>query len=116
MVSVASDGATDRIKARILFKVLRAGSGRRARYSSISFGAALRFAVEPRALAFAFFIRGILQKRSFPVHASDLSVRVSPLRFVHPGPEVHGAQLFTARVLSAQRVRPTAFRRVCRLP
>src|SRR6266700_6202152 len=75
MVSVASDGATDRIKARILFKVLRAGSGRRARYSSISFGAALRFAVEPRALAFAFFIRGILQKRSFPVHASDLSVR-----------------------------------------
>src|SRR6266705_3619441 len=75
MVSVASDGATDRIKARILFKVLRAGSGTRARYSSMSFGAALRFAVEPRALAFAFFIRGILQKRSFPVHASDSSVR-----------------------------------------
>src|SRR6266568_1089544 len=75
MVSVASGGATDRIKARILFKVLRAGSGTRARYSSMSFGAALRFAVEPRALAFAFFIRGILQKRSFPVHASDSSVR-----------------------------------------
>src|SRR6266571_2350578 len=73
MVSVASGGATDRIKARILFKVLRAGSGTRATYSSTSFGATLRFAAEPRA--FAFFIRGILQKRSFPVHASDLSVR-----------------------------------------
>src|SRR6266566_8845321 len=75
MVSVASGGAKDRITARILFKVLRAGSGTRATYSSTSFGAALRFAAEPRARAFAFFIRGILQKRSFQVHASDSSVR-----------------------------------------
>src|SRR6266581_9333155 len=75
MVSVASGGAKDRITARILFKVLRAGSGTRATYSSTSFGAALRFAAEPRALGFAFFIRGILQKRSFQVHASDSSVR-----------------------------------------
>src|SRR5260370_6083970 len=59
MVSVAAGGGTERIKARILFKVVGAGSGTRARYSSMSFGAALRFAAEPRARAFAFFILGI---------------------------------------------------------
>src|SRR5260370_42447403 len=75
MVSVASGGATDRITARIFFKALRAGSRTGATYSSTSFGATLRFAVEPLAPPFAFFIRGILQKRSFQVHASDLSVR-----------------------------------------
>jgi len=35
MISVASRGAADRIAARTLFKVLRAGSGTPARYSSM---------------------------------------------------------------------------------
>src|SRR5215469_1287004 len=38
MTSVASGGTTERIVARILFKVLRAGSGTPARYSSMLFG------------------------------------------------------------------------------
>jgi hypothetical protein len=42
----------DRITARTLFKVLRAGSGTPARYSSTVFGTP----------AFAFFMRAILQK------------------------------------------------------
>src|SRR4029077_13564126 len=47
MGSVASRGTTDRITARILFKVPRAGSGTRARYSSMFFGADLRPILEP---------------------------------------------------------------------
>src|SRR4029077_9923081 len=39
MVSVASRGTAERIAARTLFKVLRAGSGTPARYSSTLFGA-----------------------------------------------------------------------------
>src|SRR5437899_3282898 len=38
MASVASDGTTDRIAARTLFKLPRAGSGTRARYSSTLLG------------------------------------------------------------------------------
>src|SRR5713226_975455 len=55
--SVASGGTADRIAARTLFKVLRAGSGTPARYSSVFFGAALRFAPEPRPRACTFFMR-----------------------------------------------------------
>src|SRR5580700_2089394 len=50
MASVASGGTADRIAARILFRVLRAGSGTPARYSSISFTGWLR------SPEFAFFI------------------------------------------------------------
>src|ERR1022692_471883 len=57
MASVASGGTADRIAARILFNVLRAGSGTAARYSSTFFGATLPFAAEPRSPEFAFFIR-----------------------------------------------------------
>src|SRR5436309_2368171 len=57
MASVASGGTADRITARILFKVLRRGSGTRARYSSTSFGGTLPFAAEPRLREFACFIR-----------------------------------------------------------
>src|SRR5439155_15086353 len=56
MVSVASDGTADRIVARILFRVVRAGSGTSARYSSMFVGTAL-------LLAGAFFIGVILQRR-----------------------------------------------------
>src|SRR2546425_6165322 len=45
MVSVASGGTADRITARTLFKVLRAGSETPARYSSMFLG-----------IEFAFFI------------------------------------------------------------
>src|SRR5271157_4439279 len=60
MTSVASGGAADRIAARILFKVVRAGSRTPARYSSTFFGATLPFAAESRLPEFAFFIRVIL--------------------------------------------------------
>ena len=57
MVSVASGGTAERIAVRILVKVLQAGSGTSARYSSTFFGATLALMVEPRALEFVFFIR-----------------------------------------------------------
>src|ERR1700758_539876 len=68
MVSVASGGTADRIAARTLFKVLRAGSATRARYSSTLvealfgefFGAPFPFA-EARLPDFAFFMRHLLQ-------------------------------------------------------
>src|SRR5437660_8845435 len=59
MASVTPAGAADRIAARTLFKVLRAGSGTRARYSSTFFGATLPFAARPRSLEFAFLICAI---------------------------------------------------------
>src|SRR5271166_1829632 len=43
MTSVASGGATERITARTFSRVLRAGSGTDARYSSTFFGAAVVF-------------------------------------------------------------------------
>src|SRR6266852_4690208 len=79
MVSVASGGTADRIAARTLFKVLRAGSATQARYSSMLFGApfgglfgaTLPVAAEPRLPDFAFFMRALLQpgspQRSLPV-------------------------------------------------
>src|SRR5579864_1456613 len=57
MVSVASSGAAERIAARIVFRVLRAGSGTRARYSSTFSGPPLTFAGELRLLDFTFFMR-----------------------------------------------------------
>src|SRR5713226_1948186 len=71
MVSVASRGAADRIAARTLFKVLRAGSGTPARYSSMLFGAPLPFAPEPRLPDFPFFMRAILGEPPLQVHAPD---------------------------------------------
>src|SRR5271170_3070747 len=53
MTSVVSGGTTDRIVARTRFRVLRAGSGTPARYSSTLCGA-LPF--EPGSLEVAFFI------------------------------------------------------------
>src|SRR5229473_1230466 len=71
MTSVASGGAADRIAARTLFKVLRAGSGTPARYSSMLFGAPLPFAAEPRLPDFPFFMRAILGEPPLQVHAPD---------------------------------------------
>src|SRR2546428_1970883 len=71
MVSAASGGPADRITPRILFKVLRAGSGTRARYSSIFFGAPLPFAAELRLPDFTFFMLAILREPPLQVHAPD---------------------------------------------
>src|SRR3989442_11874515 len=71
MVSVASGGTADRIAMRILFKVLRAGSGTPARYSSTFFGAPLPFAAELRLPDFTFFMRAMLQGLALQVHAPD---------------------------------------------
>ncbi len=56
MVSAAPGGTADRIAARILFKVPRAGSGTPARYSSTFFGARFPFAAELRLPDFTFFM------------------------------------------------------------
>src|SRR6266403_3144382 len=70
MVSVASAGIADRMAARTLIKVLRAGSGTPARYSSTSFGAPLPFAAELRLPDFTFFMRAMLQEAPIQVYAS----------------------------------------------
>src|ERR1700680_2288439 len=70
MASVASGGAAERIAARILFKVLRAGSGTPARYSSTFFGAPLPFAADLRLPDFTFFMRAMLQEAPIQVYAS----------------------------------------------
>src|SRR5260370_41287154 len=71
MVSVVSGGTAERIAARILFKVLRVGSGTPARYSSTFFGAPLPFATELRLPDFTFFMRAMLQELPLQVHAPD---------------------------------------------
>src|ERR1700693_2165824 len=71
MVSVASDGSADRIAARILIKVLRAGSGTPARYSSTLLGALSPFAAEPRLADFDFFMRAMLREALIQVHSPD---------------------------------------------
>src|SRR5437016_14565248 len=68
MVSVASGGAADRIAMRILLKVLRAGSGIPARYSSTFFGAPLAFAAELGPRDFTFLMPEMLQKLPLQVH------------------------------------------------
>src|SRR5712692_5757651 len=73
MASVASGGTADRIAARTLFRVLRAGSGTPARYSSTLLGATLPFAAEPRAPGLAFFIATILRGRSLQFYLSAIS-------------------------------------------
>src|SRR5437867_3594336 len=68
MVSLASGGKADRIAARTLVKVRRAGSGILARYSSTLFGARLPFAAELRLPDFAFLMRAMLQKAPIQVY------------------------------------------------
>src|ERR1700720_3764194 len=71
MASAASGGTADRIAARILFNVLRAGSGTPAKYSSMFFGAPLPFAAELQLPDFAFFMRAMLQGLPLQVYAPD---------------------------------------------
>ena len=60
MVSVALDGAAERIAARTLFNVVRAGCGTPARYSSTvaGFFGVPRFAAEACLPDFDFFMSG----------------------------------------------------------
>src|SRR5437879_4024226 len=71
MPSVASGGTADRIAARILFKVPRAGSGTPAKYSSTFFGGRFPFAAELRLPVFTFFMRAMLQALPIQVYASS---------------------------------------------
>src|SRR5579864_509564 len=57
MASVASGGTVERMSARIFIKVLRAGWGTAATYSSTFFGGPLPFAAELRLPDFTFFMR-----------------------------------------------------------
>src|SRR5215469_8260105 len=68
MVSVASGGRADRIAARILFKVPRAGSGTPARYSSILFGGSPALAADLRVVDLACFMRTMLQPLPLQIH------------------------------------------------
>src|SRR5258708_745731 len=91
MVSVASVGTADRIAARILFKVLRAGSATLARYASTLFGAPLLFAAELRLPDFTFFMRAILGEPAIQVHAlpdNGAAVRIFWLTITGPPPLV----------------------------
>src|SRR5215469_3710480 len=78
MVSVASGGRADRIAARILFKVPRAGSGTPARYSSILFGASPAFAADLRVVDLACFMRTTLQALQLQIH--DVGARKGSAR------------------------------------
>src|SRR5213594_2677815 len=90
MVSVVPVGTVDRIVARILFSMRRAGSGTRATYSSTVVGALLRFDAG-RVADFAFFIRRCYfipgarferQRRSMPT--SRVSFMTRPVVRVTP--------------------------------
>src|SRR5271163_3953315 len=80
MISVASAGTADRTAARSLLKVLRAGSGTRARDSSTSFGGTLFFAAELRLPDVAFFMAAMLQLAPLQVHFPDDRAAVRPER------------------------------------
>src|SRR5579872_757692 len=83
MTSFVSGGTTDRITARTLFNVLRAGSGITARYSStvlardivlearLVFKTCLLFAAELLLPDFAFFMRVMLQEAMDQVHGCE---------------------------------------------
>src|ERR1700674_5867326 len=64
MPSVASGGTAERMVARIVFKVLRAGSETAARYLSTSFEPSSLFADGPRFVEAAFVV-GITVALSF---------------------------------------------------
>ena len=64
-------GANALLAARISFKVLRAGSGTPARYSSKFFGAPSPFAAAVRLPDFTFFMWAMLQKLPLQVHSPD---------------------------------------------
>src|SRR5271169_4854345 len=80
MISVASGGTADRMAARSLLKVLRAGFGTRARYSSTFFGAPLFFGAELRLPDVAFFMEAMLQRPTLQVHFPHDRAAVRPER------------------------------------
>jgi hypothetical protein len=84
MASLASGGNAERIAARILCRVLRAGSETAARYSSTLRGAALPSLTD---LLFAFALR----------------MTFSPLasRCFNSGPQIEGSDACTPRDFSA---------------
>src|SRR6266849_6606450 len=94
MVSVASGGTADRIAARILFKVLRAGSGTPARYSSTFFGAPSPFGAELRLPDFTFFMRAMLRELPLQVHAPDHVSRSTPLTALNATAHTRGQHRF----------------------
>src|SRR5579863_1049317 len=79
MVSVESAGTTERIVARSLFRVRRAGSGTLARYSSTVFGAPAPWAGVPFP-DFVFFMPGndtrasTSYPSSFPISDSQFQI------------------------------------------
>src|SRR5271166_3409767 len=80
MTSVASGGATERITARTFSRVLRAGSGTPARYSSTFFGAAVLFVPEPGSREILFFMRRKTRPQPSPQYEAQSYVRSDLLR------------------------------------
>src|SRR5580700_8206687 len=91
MVSIASDGTADRIATRILFRVLRAGCGTPARYSSTFFGTPLPFAAELRLPDSSLFMPTMLQERplkdQLPDHQAPQKGQSAQ---IHPRPQGQG--------------------------
>ena len=83
MVSVPSGGTADRIAARILFTVLRAGSGTPARYSSMLLGASPAFAADLQLAGLARFMWTTRQALPLQIHnvrgPSPTSARISSI-------------------------------------
>ena len=85
MVSMACGGTADRIAARIFCKVLRAGSGTPAKYSSTFFGRLWPRAVDLGLPDVILFIPARLGERSYTFESSGRCLAVSGSVFGNPG-------------------------------
>src|SRR5215472_9827990 len=65
---MVSLGTAERIAARTFSRVVRAGRGTAARYSSTVLGARRGFVAEPRSRGLVFFTRAMLQELPLQVH------------------------------------------------
>src|SRR5215469_2510430 len=68
---MASLGTAERIAARTFSRVVRAGPGTGARYSSTVLGARRGFVAEPRSRGLVFFTRAMLQELPLQVHVPE---------------------------------------------
>src|ERR1035437_2756210 len=87
MASVVSGGTTDRIVARILFRMVRAGSGTAAMYSSTFFGTTLpcRIARIPPRLPILCQTIYETSTQMFEVKRADLAIGKARRRFGRDG-------------------------------
>src|SRR5260370_34517005 len=109
MASVASSGTADRIIARILIRVLRAGSGTPARYSSTFFGATLPLAAETRSPGIVFLIGFSNSVKSSPFDAKGYILLNRGFLFGH-APDIGEARAMPQPLAQLRQVRRRARR------